>query len=515
MSTLFAIVDMGSNSIRLVINEIEKNGRYKELYNFKTVARLSSHLDDQGVLLENGIQLILDTLSRFQTILNAHNIKNVQIIATAAMRKAENKQDIIKLIKKKLNLDIQILSEYEEAFYGYLAVVNSMSIETGLTIDIGGGSTEITYFNNRKLIHYHSFPFGAVTLQKQFFSSDQSQSKQIQLLRKFILNELKTLSWLKKLTVQSVIGIGGSARNISLIHQRQSQYPLTGIHQYEYPTSDLMQMNQQLQRTNYVERLTIDGLSKDRADIIIPAAEVIASIVHYVKAETFIMSRKGLRDGVFYEELLRKMETTFFPNVAEESFFQLAQSYEIPLDQANQIHFIAKKLYEQLSPLIVKHNEDETLRILRYGANVFYMGKYINQEASSQNTFYLLTNMTIDGLSHQERLAIALLASFKSKSQLQTYAKPFKKLLSKMDMKLYETLGAILKIAYVLNCSHQKAIIDIGKIKKGKTSYVIPIFYKNDPYFEQFYADKNIKHLEKALKQSFVLHFQEATVLSR
>ncbi|WP_231686742.1 Ppx/GppA family phosphatase [Bacillus sp. JCM 19034] len=269
MSTLFAIVDLGSNSIRLVINEIEKNGRYKEVHNFKTVARLSSHLNEQGILSNEGIQIILDTLSRFKTILTSHQINNINIIATAAMRKAENKKEIVKLVKKKLNLDIQILSEYEEAYYGYLAVVNSMSIETGLTIDIGGGSTEITYFKNRKLIYYHSFPFGAVTLHKQFFSSNQSQSRQIQSLRKFILNQLKTLPWLKQILVESVIGIGGSARNLSLIHQRQINYPLAGIHQYEYPAIELVQMNQHLQKTSYEDRLTIDGLSKDRADIII------------------------------------------------------------------------------------------------------------------------------------------------------------------------------------------------------------------------------------------------------
>ncbi|MBP3951270.1 Ppx/GppA phosphatase family protein [Bacillus suaedae] len=500
---LFAIIDMGSNSIRLVINEIDKNGRYKELHNYKTVARLSSHINDEGFLTDNGKMIVVDTLKRFKEVIEYHNVKKVTTIATAAMRKAQNREEVTELIYNQLGFEIRILTEYEEAFYGYLAVVNSTNIIDGITVDIGGGSTEVTLFEDRQLKHYHSFPFGAVTLQQQFFLSSEPLSSQIKQIKRYILEQLQTLPWLKELkSTNAVIGIGGSARNLSLIHQRQVGYPLGGIHQYEFPAKDLYNINQLLQMSSYEERLNIDGLSKERADIIVPAAEVISSIVHYVGADTFVMSGKGLRDGVFYEEILRKMETTHFPNVAEESFFQLSYTYEVNIDHINQINYIAQKLYAGLSPYHPLETDDtEAKRLISQSARVLYIGQFINSEASSQNTFYLLTNMTIEGVSHQERLAIALISSFKSKSQMYHYAKPFKQLLTKKQLKLYEFLGAIMKLAYALDRTQRKAVTDIGVIERTKNKLTIPIFYQKDGYFEELYAEKNLKHLEKSMKK--------------
>ncbi|TWI57777.1 exopolyphosphatase [Halalkalibacter nanhaiisediminis] len=504
----FAIIDIGSNSVRLVINQIDHNGCYKELHNYKTVARLSSHINADGHFTKKGINILLDTLTRFKDIIHFHHVKEVTAIATAAMRKANNRNQVVELVKERLAFDIQILSEYEEAFYGYLAVVNSTNIKNGYTIDIGGGSTEVTFFENRELIYYHSFPFGAVTLQQQFVKGEQPTERELAAIKVFISSQLKTLSWLQENRDYPVIGIGGSARNLSLIHQRQIEYPLAGLHQYEFSRTELHNLNKMLQQTTYEERLSIDGLSKDRADIIVPAAEVISSLVDHVNADTFIMSRKGLRDGIFYEELLRSMETRYFPNVAEESFYQLSHSYEVNLDHVNHITYLATRLYQELSAnCSTKHDQKVALQLLKHSARVLYIGEYINSEASSQNTFYLVTNMTIEGLSHQERLAIAFISSFKSKSQLMQFAKPFKNLLHKKQLKLYEFLGSIMKLAYCLDRTKRNAVVEIGHIDVNDKTFIIPLYYQEDAHFEDMQAGKHKKHLERATGYDIELHY--------
>ncbi|GAE33427.1 exopolyphosphatase [Halalkalibacter akibai] len=503
----YAIIDMGSNSFRLVINEIDNNGRYQELYNFKTVARLSTFINDDGVLQEAGISLILETLQRFKEVLDYHQIDDVTIIATAAMRKAQNQKDIAKLVQDRLGLSIRILSEYEEAFYGYLAVINSTSIQNGITIDIGGGSTEVTLFTDRELKHFHSFPFGAITLQQQFFSEGQAPAA-ISELKKYINQQLQTLSWLKGREDYPIIGIGGSARNLALIHQRQSDYPLAGIHQYEMGNEDLSTINTMLQQSTIEQRLLLDGLSKDRVEIIIPAAEVISSLVSYVEANTFIMSRKGLRDGVFYEALLEKMDTKRFPNVVEESIHQITNSYHVQIDHANHISTLALQLYKQLAPYAqVSHDEQEALKLLNYSARVLYIGESISSEASSQNTFYLLTNMTIEGLSHKERLAVAFISSFKSKSLMMHYAEPFKQLIQKKELKLFEFLGSIMKLAYSLDRTRRKVISKVGEVTQLSGEILIPLYYKEDPFFENIQASKSKKQIEKAIKQTIEFQY--------
>ncbi|WP_100406783.1 exopolyphosphatase [Bacillus solitudinis] len=506
----FAIIDIGSNSVRLVINFIDSNGCYKELYNFKTVARLSSHINNQGQLTPKGRDIIVETLHRFKHVITYHRVRDVMAVATAAFRKASNQKEILEHIKRKVGFSIRVLSEKEEAFYGYLAIVNSMSIKNGITVDIGGGSTEITLFKNRELLHYHSFPFGAITLQNQFIQGEQPTEEEMMMLEKFIIGEIRTLSWLTSHEEYPVIGIGGSARNLSLIHQRKLDYPLAGMHQYEIPTADLKEINEQLKVSSFEERQNIDGLSKDRADIIIPASQVITSLTELVGTNSFIMSRKGLRDGLFYEKLLQPMETNRFPNVVEESFYQLSHNYEVSLSQVNHISLLASQLYEQFkSACRIEHSPEEAKHLLKSSARVLYIGEFINNEASSQNTFYLLTNMTIEGISHEERLAIAFISSFRSKNQLQQNALPFSKLLKKKQLKFYEFLGAIMKIAYSLDYSRRKVISGIGQAKQCGDEWIIPFYVQEDSHFEELQTLRHKKHLEKAIKCPIQFSFKK------
>jgi exopolyphosphatase/guanosine-5'-triphosphate,3'-diphosphate pyrophosphatase len=509
-----AIIDMGSNSIRLVINKIDANGCYNEIHNYKTVARLSAHITPEGNLSNNGIKIILETLNRFKDVILFNKVQKVTVIATAAMRKAKNQNQIVQFVKDKIGFDIRVLSEYEEAFYGYLAVVNSTNIKNGYTIDIGGGSTEVTLFENRKLKHYHSFPFGAITLQQQFFGDKQYNSTNLEVLKNYIKKKLHTLPWLKNNSSYPVIGIGGSARNLSLIHQRKTDYPIPIIHQYEFKTEELIEQNDILQHSTIEERLMMDGLSKDRADIIIPASEVISSFVTHVKAKTFMMSRKGLRDGVFYEELLKNMETTRFPNVAEESFHQLSHNYEVNIKHVNHVSSLAIQLYNELSSFCpVEHLAENARTLLNQSARVLYIGEYINSDASSQNTFYLLTNMTIEGLSHREQLAIAFISSFKSKTQLLKYAKPFNQILEKKDLKYYEFLGSIMKLAYSLDRTRRKAILEIGHVEKTEDELTIPFYHQEEAFFENMQASKNKKHVERAVKHPIEFRYIPVEVL--
>lgn len=169
----WAVIDIGSNTIRLVIYEIKKGGSYKETENIKTVARLRQYLDDENAMQEEGIELLVSILQGFKEIILFHQVTSIYCVATATIRQSKNQQELVAIVKERTGFDVVVYSEQDEAFTGYYAVSHSTPIETGITIDMGGGSTEITYFENRKLKHYHSFPFGAVTLKEQFMKNDQ------------------------------------------------------------------------------------------------------------------------------------------------------------------------------------------------------------------------------------------------------------------------------------------------------------------------------------------------------
>lgn len=501
----YAIIDIGSNTMRLVIYLLDKSGRLKEIENAKAVARLRNYLSNDGYLTEDGIQKLVSTLQSFQEVTRHHHMREVRCVATATIRHAKNQQEVLKRVQEETDFHMRILSEYEEAYFGYLAVVNSTPFSSGITIDIGGGSTEITYFEGRKLVRYHSFSFGALSLKKQFVKAEKPTEYELKAISHFIREQFKSLEWIQNKELP-IIGIGGSARNMVQIHQEYSGYPLSGLHQYMMSSKAVGEIKDFLKPMSFSELQRVDGLSKDRADIILPAIEVFKCLLDAVNAEKFVLSRKGLRDGIFYEELKKENGTALFPNVIEKSFIQLAKDYEINITDACQMidntMLVVRLLHD--AGLIWIDERDESL--LKRGAFVYDLGSYIDSETSSQHTFYLLANRTIDGLLHKERIILALIASFKNKTEFKRNAAPFQSWFSKSELAKYRLLGSILKFTNSLNATKRNIVKKI-ELKENGGNLKFFVACNQDWKLEQYQAEKKKKHLEKQLKKSIGINF--------
>jgi exopolyphosphatase / guanosine-5'-triphosphate,3'-diphosphate pyrophosphatase len=506
MEEKYAIVDIGSNTIRLVIFSKNKAGSFKEIQNIKTVARLRNYLNEEDKIInEEGCNVLYQTLTSFAEIIRDSNVTTVKCVATATIRQATNKDDILAKIREKTNLNIKVLSEYEEAYYGYLAVVNSTLITEGIIIDIGGGSTEVTYFKNRKIIHSHSFPFGALSLKKQFLSSEIVINDEILSLRAFLKSAFKKLPWLYNMEVP-IIGIGGNARNIAQIDQGIKSYPLVGLHQYEMSYEDIYSIRSLLLNSSYLQLQKLKGLSNNRADIIIPAAEIYYALCSVVKTDKFILSRKGLREGLLYKERLKNSDDHLYLNVIKKAFNEIMYDYEIDLEQTLQLEKVAGKLFNEIKRHgFASFTERDRIHLKR-ASYLYSLGKYIDAEASSQHTFYLIANRTIDGLGHRDRLILALLASYKSKSFFKQYVEPFTGWLSKEEQQKLNIIGAILKLSYCLNTSNRNVVENI-KLSDNHHNISFHIKCTKDFFAEQYQGEKQKKHLEKALKQTIKLYF--------
>ncbi|TGB05395.1 Ppx/GppA family phosphatase [Halobacillus salinus] len=504
----YAIIDVGSNTMRLVIYLKDKSGRLREVENVKAVARLRNHLSEDGNLSDEGFRVLLTTLSSFKEVAFSYDLDELVCVATATIRQADNKEQIIHAVSEETGFDMRILSEHEEAYYGYLAVANSTSVQEGVTVDIGGGSTEVTYFKDRKLINSHSFPFGALTLKQDFFKKDLPTEEEFYKLRRFLMDEFKTLPWLKKKNVP-LIGIGGGARNLVQVDQNLKEYPLAGLHQYKMKDSDLSFIKNYLFTLPMKKLQKVEGLSKDRADIILPATEVFHSLYDTIQANGFILSRKGLRDGVFYEQLTKDMGTSLFPDVLEESIHELVSDYDLNMKQINHVQHLAHQLFHQLHEKGLGSLRKEDWTEVKRASYVYNLGDYIDSEASYQHTFYLLANRTIDGLMHMERLRLALLASFKNKTVFKQFLQPYKKWFLKEERKKLRLLGALLKFCYSLDSTRRSTVQDLHLASHGKDLH-ITLYCSGEWMPEEYQTEKQKKHLEKSLKRNIELSFVES-----
>ena len=178
-------------------------------------------------------------------------------------------------------------------------------------------------------------------------------------------------------------------------------------------------------------------MSEDRADIIIPAAIAFYCICRQVNATSFILSRKGLREGIVSEHIYQKYENYLSPHVLEDSINELVMDYNVNKEQINQVLFLADKLIHELQRFKLITLTDEDIKFFKMAAHVFHLGQYIDSESSAQHTFYLLANRTIDGLMHKDRVKLAIIASFKNRHLFKQFFKPFCKWFENKKNKSY------------------------------------------------------------------------------
>lgn len=499
----WAIIDIGSNTLRLVIYEENPFGLLKEVGNIKATARLRHYLNDENDLTDEGIQILIRTLIGFKKILQFHHVDKVRCVGTAAIRQARNQEEVCKFVFEQTGFQIAVLSGAEEAYFGYYAVTRTTPFTEGITIDIGGGSTEITYFKDKNLIHYHSFPFGVVSLKQAFIKGSLMTDEERLNLQKFIIDSFQPFQWLKSRNVP-IIAIGGSARNIAQVHQEMVSYPIAGSHQYTLTIPELHQIDTFLSTKSVNELEKIEGLSRDRADLIVPALKVFVELCRYTNTDQFVISRKGLRDGIYLKEHLhKKIEDS--STTIDLSLQELISDFGIHPAHSNRVSQFAVQLAKQFISDGHK-DKDSWVDVIEKAAKVYYIGQYIDSDASSQHSFYLLANRSIDGLLHKDRVKLALIASFKNKSQLKLYLNEFSTWFTKEEIELIRLSGAIVKIASALDATKRGVVgkIDI-EIKEKVVK--LKITGNDDCFVEQYQVEKQIHHLEKALKKNFEVIF--------
>ncbi|QLK86352.1 exopolyphosphatase [Staphylococcus sp. 17KM0847] len=503
------LIDIGSNTIRLVIFQFDHETGLNEIQNIKTPARLSQYLDDNKKMSDEGIDVLVTALHSFKKVAESFQVEHLYPIATAAIRQSSNRDMIMTRVRQEVGIDIELIPEEDEAFYGSYAVTHTTNIKDGITVDIGGGSTELTYFKNKKIKEAISFPFGVVTLTRMFFDGKAHNDKDaLKKMEKFLKREFSQIEWLANKKVM-LIGIGGSARNCARIHQALHHYPIAGVHGYTMTSENVAEVYETLKKNSREALINLDGLSRDRVDIIMPAVTVFNVLYDMIGAKAFAFSRKGIREGFIMNQIAKLHHGEFKKeNVQVDALKHLANEYKIESTGAMQRQKLARSLFEQLTALGKLNIDDVLKEHFLQAAYLYYLGKFIDSDASSQHTYYIIANSSINGLSHKERVRLALLTSFKNKTMLKVYSDETK-WFSESELSDIQALGGIVKFVNALNISNTNPIHTI-KLQENKQDYTLEIYYEGDPIAEIYQSNRQKKHMEKVLKDKLNIQFINA-----
>ncbi|MCK9861520.1 Ppx/GppA phosphatase family protein [Paenibacillus sp. ATY16] len=466
------IIDIGSNSVRLVVYERTANGAHRVIDGGKRPARLAERVDDNGILATDAITELLGTLNHF-TMICAHNrTGHIRAVATAAIRNAANQAEILETIKSETGLTIELLSGEEEASYGFLGMINAMDVQDGFLVDIGGGSTEVSLFRGRQLVQSVSFPFGCVSLNRKYAVKGTLNEEGLKSIEALVSEAVKNEPWLTKSPSLPLIGVGGTARAMGKTHQAATKYPFTQTHNYPMTGPDADALFQELYLTPLDRRKKFPGLSKDRADVIVPGIAVLRTLFRLLKTSHYRICGSGLRDGLFHAT--RFPGRSLHQDVLAFSLQNVSALHPAaPKQHVMQVNRLALQLYDELRPVHLLPNRAKVL--LDAASTLFRIGASIDYYEYAKHTFYLIVNSHLNGLAHREILMIAAIASYKSKNRTRQQLLEYKELLGESDYDSIHKLGILLQLAAALDRSETQAIGRLEAVQSGSQLLLNPV----------------------------------------
>ncbi|NGZ75367.1 Ppx/GppA family phosphatase [Saccharibacillus alkalitolerans] len=459
------IIDIGSNSIRLVVYESSGGGSYRVLTESREAARLSALVTPDGIMPSPAIHSVVPVLRQFTEICEAYGVEQIRAVATAAIRNASNSGQIIEILNRETGLDIELLPGEMEGHYGFIGVVNKIDIAEGFIIDIGGGSTEVTLFKDRRRVSSYSFPFGAVNMNVRFGGSGSWTEERVRELESFVLAEARKHPWMSAHPGLDLVGLGGTIRGLGKMDQRRRNYSLPHTHNYVMQGEDVDHFYHSLPGMDNNRRKRVPGLSKSRIDIIVPGMIILRTLFHHMKASRYIVSATGLREGLFFE--LLHPEQAVHDNVLEFELRSLLASQPEPRQRhLQQTERFARILYKELG----EGEEDAWNRkLLRVAAWTYQTGTEIGYIDYEEHTQYLLTKRPLAGLTHREIILTALIAAIaaKVKWRKSVTAQTYKDILLPKDEERTRRLGAVLRMAVALDASETQAVTDLAAKRRG------------------------------------------------
>ncbi|HEX4875936.1 MAG TPA: exopolyphosphatase [Chitinophagaceae bacterium] len=287
-----AAIDIGTNAARLLITDViagpQGIDEFIKVVLVRVPLRLGFDVFDKGEISAGKVEKIIKTIKSYKLLLDVYEVKHLKACATSAMRDAANAKEIIKKVKAETGIDIEVISGDQEAslIYENHIAENMTSEESYLYIDVGGGSTELTFFSDGKLVFKKSFNIGTIRLLK-----NQVTEAAWDELKEFIRSKTKGYHHV------TAIGSGGNINKIFSISKRKEGKPLN---------LDLLRdYYKEFSNLSLSQRISLHKLREDRADVIVPALLIYINVMRWADASEIYVPKIGLADGLIhtlYEE---------------------------------------------------------------------------------------------------------------------------------------------------------------------------------------------------------------------
>jgi exopolyphosphatase/guanosine-5'-triphosphate,3'-diphosphate pyrophosphatase len=467
-----AAIDIGSNSIKLVVVDAAASDSFAVLAREKETVRLGHNTLREGYLSADNIRRAAECIKRFRSIAEARGAEQLIAIATASVREAHNSAEFIQEVEKQTGVRVEILSGIEEArLIGIAAAQGSgAQIASLINIDIGGGSTEISLVRNGVPDELYSVKLGAVGLTESYLSADPPKPKEMRALRDEIRSalerpsrELRNLRWQRATgTSGTILAIGETLRLRGLreAERREQGAQPAGA---EIIFSQLERFNERAAEMSVAERKALPGISAQRAEIVVAGGQILEGVMRSLGINALRTCDYALREGVIIDRL-RELEAESrppVPDVADQRLrgvHAVGRRFGYEEAHAHQVAKFAEKMFDHLALTENLTRHERTL--LSAAALLHDVGYHIAHESHHKHALYLIKNSELTGFSEAEREIIANIARYHRGSPPKE-RHPDYAALNQSDRETVCRLSAILRVADALDRSHDCRVRDI------------------------------------------------------
>jgi exopolyphosphatase/guanosine-5'-triphosphate,3'-diphosphate pyrophosphatase len=464
VTDLLAAVDIGTNSIHLVVARVRSGDRFDVVEQVKEMVRLGSGGGDMKRLSEAAIERGVGVLRRIKQIADSADA-TIRAVATSAVREAENADEFLARCREA-GVEVEIISGAEEARLIHLGVLQALPVfdRRLLLCDIGGGSTELLLGLGADVLASRSFKLGAVRLTDRFFAGERLHPAAVSSCRAYVRS---TVSPFRHEVEAHGFDIGvGSSGTIEavaqMVHVATGEPPLLTYNGFEFTMDDVLLTTKRLiEARSVTERARIPGLDAKRADIILAGALVLEGVMESFGIERMMLSGFALREGVLLDTMQRMSGGSLhhLRDVSRRSVQHLAEACDEEPEHSARVARLALELFDATIEL---HHLDESCReYLEAAALLANVGLFISHSRHHLHSYYVIRNSErLLGFTDGEIEIIALIARYHRKSAPKPSHTEFAAL-APGSQAVVRTLAALLRVAIGLDRRHEARVASL------------------------------------------------------
>lgn len=500
------VIDLGSNSFRLVAYDYVPQRWWRRSDEIYDGVRIGAGLLAHGGLAEERMVRALEVLDVYAHFCSASGIplSEVTAVATSAIRDAANGAEFVARVKEQTKLSVKILSSHEEAYYAYLAAVNSTTLADGAVLDLGGGSLQLVHVEGRQARATSSWPLGTVRMTERFFADDRSTAKQCAALREHVREELRQAPWLECLDGM-IVGMGGTVRNLASAAATAAERAGLGVHGYVLSADALDELIVELSKRSAPARAEIPGIKPERAGVILAGAVVIATVMDASGLRNLQVTEAGLREGVFFSAYLADNDPPLFSDVRRASVWNLANQYEGDLTHCRHVAHLAGDLWRSLESLDATPKSDIDAEAIIWAAGMLHdIGMAIDYDDHHKHGRYLVLAAGLPGYSQREQALIAQAVRYHRKGNPDLGA--LAALCEPGDERMLAAIAAVLALAEYLDRSRDGTIQVAGvHSDNGSLQLDLDVARRGDEVLARWGAERQSEMFRRAFGRTLTV----------